>query len=80
MFPLGNEAWAEYRRTGYPRLLPVIENKSGGTVDSKYGARRLNYPTEEYNENGANLKEAITMLGGPDTQGTRLWWDTKPLQ
>lgn len=80
MFPLGNEAWAEYRRTGYPRLLPVIENKSGGTVDSKYGARRLNYPTEEYNENRANLQEAITLLGGPDTQGTRLWWDTKPLK
>lgn len=80
MFPLGNEAWAEYRRTGYPRLLPAVVNNSGGVVDSKYGARRLNYPTEEYNENRTNLLEAITMLGGPDNQGTRLWWDVKPLQ
>ncbi len=29
IFPLGNEAWAEYRRTGYPRLLPVVEKQVG---------------------------------------------------
>lgn len=79
IFPRGNEAWAEYRRTGYPRLLPVKVNNSGGVVDSKAGARRLKYPTEEYNENNANLKEAITLLGGPDNMATRLWWDVKPL-
>lgn len=31
IFPLGNEAWAEYRRTGYPKLMPAKDNKSGGT-------------------------------------------------
>ena len=32
LFPLGNEAWAEYRRTGYPRLMPIPDDcdKSGG--------------------------------------------------
>ena len=25
IFPLGLEAWAEHRRTGYPRLLPAVE-------------------------------------------------------
>ena len=34
IFPLGNEAWAEYRRTGYPKLMPAKDNKSGGTVTS----------------------------------------------
>lgn len=78
IFPLGTESWAEYRRTGYPRLLPAVQNKSGNTVDSKRGARRLNYPAEEYSENRTNLLEAIATLGGPDNCGTRLWWDVKP--
>ena len=80
IFPLGIEAWSEYRRTGYPRLLPVVENKSGGTVDSNYGLRRLPYPVEEYTENAVHLQEAIEMLGGRDTGGTRVWWDVKPLE
>jgi hypothetical protein len=79
IFPLGVEAWSEYRRTGYPRLLPAVENKSGGTVDSRYGYRRLPYPAEEYTENAVNLKAAIQMLGGRDNGGVRVWWDCKPI-
>lgn len=84
IFPLGMEAWAEHRRTGYPLLLPVENNLSGGTVDSRYGARRLTYPSEEYSENSANVEAAVSMLnatsvsGGGDTMGTRVWWDVKP--
>ena len=80
IFPLGIEAWSEYRRTGYPRLLPVVENKSGGSVNSQYGMRRIPYPVEEYTENPVHLQEAITMLGGRDNGGTRVWWDVKPLE
>ncbi|MCD8044269.1 MAG: SusD/RagB family nutrient-binding outer membrane lipoprotein [Tannerellaceae bacterium] len=76
-YPLGNEAWAEYRRTGYPKLMPVILNKSGGTVDTQKMIRRLPYPDTEYTENAENIAEAIRLLGGPDTGGTNLWWDTK---
>ncbi|WP_418983643.1 RagB/SusD family nutrient uptake outer membrane protein [Alistipes sp.] len=79
IYPLGNEAWAEYRRTGYPKLMPVVDNKSGGTVNSKYGMRRLPYPSEEYSENRTNVQAAVSMLGGPDEGGTRVWWDCKPL-
>lgn len=82
IFPLGNEAWAEYRRTGYPKLAPIPGecNRSGGTVNPKYGARRIQYPTEEYAENRANVTDAVTQkLGGPDNAGTRVWWDKKPL-
>ena len=82
IFPLGNEAWAEYRRTGYPRLAPVPDDcdKSGGAVTPKYGARRIQYPTEEYTENRANVTDAVQKgLGGTDNAGTRIWWDKKPL-
>jgi hypothetical protein len=77
IFPLGPEAWAEYRRTGYPRLIPVATNNSGNTVDSATGARRMPYPADEYTENGANVQAAVGMLGGADNFGTRLWWDAK---
>ena len=80
IFPLGIEAWSEYRRTGYPRLLPGVENKSGGTVDSRYGMRRIPYPVEEYTENPVHLQAAIDMLGGRDNGGVHVWWDVKPLQ
>lgn len=77
-FPLGVEAWSEYRRTGYPHLLPVIKNKSGGSIDTDHMIRRLWYPPIEYSENLSNIKLATGMLGGPDNGGTRLWWDKKP--
>ena len=80
IFPLGIEAWSEYRRTGYPRLLPAVENKSAGTVNVKYGARRIPYPSEEYTENPVHLQEAVSMLNGRDNAGTRVWWDVKPLE
>lgn len=85
IFPLGNEGWAEYRRTGYPRLLPGVEDKSGGSVDLSLHARRLIYPVEEYQMNMTNLQDAINLLDSenPDKNfhgdkfGTRLWWDVK---
>ena len=46
----------------------------------KYGARRIQYPTEEYTENRANVTDAVQKgLGGADNAGTRIWWDKKPL-
>jgi hypothetical protein len=76
-FPLGMESWAEFRRTGYPKLALVVLNKSGGTVPQGTYIKRLTYPDTEYQENRANISTAIGMLGGPDTQGTKLWWDKK---
>lgn len=77
-FPLGIEAWSEYRRTGYPTLMTAKVNYSGGKVDSKRMARRMNYPQIEYTENEENLLIAITKyLNGPDTMGTDVWWAKK---
>jgi hypothetical protein len=75
IFPDGDEAWAEYRRTGYPILFPVVVNYSGGTIPTIPGVRRMPYPQREYNSNSAAVAEAVEMLGGQDNGGTRLWWD-----
>ena len=77
-FPQGIEAWSEFRRTGYPKLMTAKANYSSGKVDTERMARRLNYPQLEYSENGENLEIAITeLLRGPDTMGTDVWWAKK---
>lgn len=78
---LGNEAWADWRRTGYPILIPATDtgNKSNGSVDSAKGARRMPYPSDEYVNNAKNISDAVaTMLHGADNMSTRLWFDCKP--
>ncbi|HTN36861.1 MAG TPA: SusD/RagB family nutrient-binding outer membrane lipoprotein [Arachidicoccus sp.] len=77
MFPDGQEAWADYRRTGYPKLFPVVHNNSGGTISTEIQIRRLPYPAIEYaTDNGSAVKAAVAdLLGGADNGGTRLWWD-----
>ena len=77
MFPDGAEAWAEFRRTGYPKLLPIEENYSSGEIDSNIRIRRLSFPQNE--KTGSNKEEvlkAVSLLKGKDSPGTRLWWDT----
>lgn len=76
-FPLGQEAWAEFRRTGYPHFMEAPHNLSGGIVDAAKMARRLPYPLREYKENTANLQKALEKLGGPDNMATNVWWDCK---
>lgn len=75
MFPDGQEAWSEFRRTGYPRIYPVMVNNSGGKIDTNTQIRRINFVQDEVNTNGANVTIAIGYLNGPDNGGTRLWWD-----
>lgn len=78
---LGNESWADYRRTGFPHLIPATEagNKSGGIVDSELGARRMPYPAEERTTNAENYQTAVsTLLQGADNMATRMWWDCNP--
>ena len=77
MYPCGgDEAWTEYRRTGYPRLFPVVVNNSGGTISTALQIRRIQYPSSEYTNNATGVAGGVTMLGGPDNGGTPVWWDT----
>lgn len=75
MFPDGQEAWSEYRRTGYPKLFPVMVNNSGGEIDTDAGIKRIKYISGEYSLNPKGVKSGVDCLGGPDTGGTPLWWD-----
>jgi hypothetical protein len=68
----GYEAWAEWRRTGYPVLAPAPDN--GGIPIP----RRQAYPIKEQNINGDNYRAAISAqpgLGGKDDLNGRVWWD-----
>lgn len=75
-YPEGCEAWAEQRRTGYPRLFPVMINDSQGTIDTDTGVRRLNFSVGIKTANPEQYAALEKALGGPDNCGTRLWWDT----
>ncbi|MCW3467513.1 SusD/RagB family nutrient-binding outer membrane lipoprotein [Chitinophaga nivalis] len=78
MFPEGQEAWSEFRRTGYPKLFPVVINNSGNTIATEKFIRRLPIPQLEITTNPKAVYRARLTLGGEDTGGTPLWWDTRP--
>ena len=76
LFPNGSEAWAEYRRTRYPKLLTVAINESNGIVDDNLQIRRIPYPVSEYSTNAKGVAQGVAYLG-TDNAGTKLWWDKK---
>jgi hypothetical protein len=61
------EAWSEWRRTGYPVLVPVVYpgNDTNGTIPV-----RLRYPASEVSGNPNYATEATT----PDKITTKLWF------
>lgn len=68
LFMHGYEAWAEWRRTGFPDNLLA----SGG----KPVPRRQAYPANEQFNNKANYQDAIQrQFGGEDNLAGRVWWD-----
>lgn len=82
IFPNGQEAWSEWRRTGYPRQIPVVKNQTNSNVKTSDGVndgvRRFPYPRTEYKQNNENLQKAIReYLGGADDASTNVWWDKK---
>ena len=77
LYPDGQEAWSEYRRTGYPRLIPIAHNLSGGVISTSRGVRRLPFPRSEYQKNSVGVQAGVRALGGPDNGATQLWWDRK---
>lgn len=76
LYPNGPEAWAEQRRTGYPILFKVRQNDSGGLISTDAMIRRIPY-TNDTKTSTLNYTQAASMLNGPDTGGTKLWWDKK---
>ena len=81
-FPLSCEAWAEYRRTGYPKLFPNRVNLSNGDINTNEQVRRLIYSDTEINTNNAELQKGSELLNQENTGsisgdkgGTHVWWD-----
>jgi hypothetical protein len=67
----GPEAWANFRRSGYPELTP---NPYPGSEVPGGFIRRLTYPNSEISVNKPNLDAAVTRMGA-DNLATRVWWD-----
>lgn len=76
LYPNGPEAWAEQRRTGYPILFKIRQNDSGGLINTDTMIRRIPFTTDTKNSL-YNYSQAAQTLNGPDTGGTKLWWDKK---
>jgi hypothetical protein len=69
LFLNGYEAWAEWRRTGFPVLTPPTNN------NGRQIPRREAYPTQEEQNNAQHYSEAVQRLGGTNDLTGRVWWD-----
>ena len=65
------EAYANWRRTGYPTLTPT---KHPNSVSNNQIFRRMIYPGGESATNGENYAAAVARQGADDFT-TRMWWD-----
>lgn len=70
LWPLGQEAWSEMRRTGYPKVFK-LEQSPKYPVDVP---NRLPFAYDEYQNNKANVEAAAATLNGADTYQTKIWW------
>jgi hypothetical protein len=71
----GPEAFANFRRSGYPTLTSnPYGQPSNPDVPNGTFIRRLTYPTSELSVNTENVNEAIARQG-VDKLSTRVWWD-----
>lgn len=66
----GWEAWNDWRRTGYPVLVPAQD-----AIDPRGIPTRLGYPTNESTLNKVNYTAAVTAMGGTDNNYGLVWWD-----
>jgi SusD/RagB-like outer membrane lipoprotein len=67
------ETFSNWRRTGYPVLVPV--NYSGNVTNGTI-PRRLTYSESEQSVNPDNYAAALAAQG-PDELTTRVWWDVQ---
>lgn len=79
-FPSSFEAWADFRRTGYPKLPYVYKNDSyanDGIIAKNDFIKRMRFIPNERVNNPQGVGNAINTLSNKkDEIGTRLWWDT----
>ena len=72
-YPEFEEGYAEFRRTGYPRIWTgTAPNETNGEIP-----RRVQYPLSEYNSNSANVTAAASRLSNGDSYLSKVWWDAR---
>ena len=78
LFPNGWEAYAEARRTGYPKQLPRVVSDNPDVPVDQIPARMI-YTSSEFTTNVDAVNAAIASpeLGGQDKNNVKLWWDKK---
>jgi hypothetical protein len=69
-FMNGPEAFANFRRSGFPTLSP---NTFAGRDTKGPFINRLTYPNSEISNNSANVQAAIARQGA-DNLDTKVWW------
>ena len=71
LFLNGYEAWAEWRRTGFP-VLVAAPGANGDKIP-----RREGYPVQDRANNATNYNAAVSVFpyGGSDDLNARVWWD-----
>lgn len=75
-YPCSFESWVDMRRTGYPKLFPVLHPENGdGSLKAGDIIRRIPWAAEDPSTIQDLNDTGIPNLGGPDVQATRLWWD-----
>ncbi|QHT69302.1 SusD/RagB family nutrient-binding outer membrane lipoprotein [Rhodocytophaga rosea] len=70
LFDQGLQAWFEWRRTGFPVLVPAEDGANAGQIPV-----RLPYPSDEEGRNSSNVSEAVARLAGGNTLNSKVWWD-----
>jgi hypothetical protein len=76
LFPLSTEAWTEMRRTGYPKVFPVLNTDDGdGSIEQGEMIRRIPWNASDPIVQQLIEASGLATLGGEDLQATRLWWD-----
>ena len=71
LFPDGLEAWAEFRRSRFPKLYPIA-NSDNPDLPAGMFIRRIPFLDLEKQTNGDAVKAAGGLLGGPDKATTPL--------
>ena len=77
IYPNSEEAWAEFRRTGYPKLNPVKQSLEP-TINPKNGEfiKKLRYVDNELSNNKEYATDPTLNGGQGDGLSVRVWWDT----
>jgi len=76
LYPDGNEAWADIRRSGALKLYPVLHSENTDIPDpTVQHIRRINFMLSETETNGPAVTAAASLLEGGDKISTPLWWD-----